>query len=156
MLDPTIHPTAEPATLPASILSALAVLDSQRERLAALSVIAADAESIVAGTASALRPRCSADVGNFGAWVHIDIRTIDEAAVVRRAIAALGYRLDRNDEYPDHGYFTIEHTKEGVPGRLFLAVQLPIVEGDGATCRYVQTGEKTVPVYELKCEGAAP
>ncbi len=142
--------------LPASILSELADLDRRRDRLVTLATVAADAESIVAGTPSGLRPRHSADSGNFAAWVHIGIRTMADAALVRRAIADLGYRIAGHDEHPERGYFTVEHIKDGVMGRLILSVQLPIEADEGATCRYVQTGTKTVPVMELRCEGAAP
>ncbi len=150
MTDDTIPTTTEPATLPASILSALAELDEKRATMLALAPVTGEAEAIAAMHGGKARP----DACNVAAWIDITITDMDQVASIRRALVDAGWRMNYKSERADERYFTIHHAKDGVHGIIILCVSA--CGGEGVTCRYVQTGTKTVPVMELRCEGAAP
>lgn len=93
---------------------------------------------------------------NSAMWIYVSVANALEIAGVRRILASYGFRLNQCDavtEYPEYRYQTHDMHMPGVPGRLIVKFDFPGIEG--ATCGYVQTGTKTVPVYELKCEEAA-
>ena len=80
--------------------------------------------------------------------VKKDIR--DVLPLLRCARKEYGWKVQRVDEYQEIGrrsYFI--PTDEGP---VWICAMLPTSEMDGAVCRYVEVGKKTVPILELQCE----
>jgi hypothetical protein len=144
------------------LASAIAEHDRRRDRLLALQPLCIDVDGIIAEMFDVgVKADIMVSESNHAVWILMDEVT-DMAAVVvaRRAIARHGYTMDRDGhtDYPDDHRFTVDHSREGIGGRLLLSVRFKAPDqATGATCRYVKTGEKTVPVYELQCQdrGAA-
>lgn len=71
-------------------------------------------------------------------------------APVMRYLRRMGYRRRAINQHPERGVVQVMFTgADDKPSNLFLYVSIGYREG--AACRFVQTGEKTVPVYELQC-----
>lgn len=67
---------------------------------------------------------------------------------VRRAMGP-GWKRSRGESFTsDEGNLFIPFTKDGVD----LTIVIKAAYANGTTCQRIQTGEKTVPVYQIICQ----
>lgn len=141
-------------TIPAIVQAALDEHDATRARILSLAQVGEAAEIGSAYLAfEGIPTRCYIEYVNNGAWLWGTFTSMEQVVLLRKQLALSGWHLIHGgqSDHPDHGYFTLDLHKEGVPGSLYLRCAMPDENAQGATCRYVKTGEKTVPVYELQC-----
>lgn len=72
-------------------------------------------------------------------------------APILRHFRAAGYKVVRRREEGQSGGGGIIDFDLGRNGKPELSVFSTIHPSNGASCRYVQTGTKEVPLYELRC-----
>ena len=141
------------AGLPACVLVEIERLDKQRADVLSAVACIENVAAIIERFES-MRPDLRMNTASPGAWVDVDVRTMDDVAALRRAFRDAGWRLFSHHEYPDERRQTFVMTHGFIDRMATLNVQFPADEAAGASCRYVQTGTKVVPVYELRCGDA--
>ncbi len=154
--NPTATATADKDPHPI-LAEAIRTLDESRATILALephAVIAAELAGHFADRFTSVRPYVTTLGGDV--WIELYATDVADVLAVRRWLAARGYRLTHHGTYPDDRRETHSlHWRDGA-GKLtrgiILNVHFPTEEG--AACRYVEVGTKTVPVYELRCEKA--
>lgn len=133
------------ATIPTAISERLADIDRERELVLSSIPYVLLAESVAAKFPDSMS---MVRVPNAGRACHyIQIReSMREAIAVLREYRKHGMRVER---FHDHENRSRCYR---LTGNVDLYVTLPY--GEGAACRFVQVGTKTVPVMELRCEKA--
>lgn len=81
-----------------------------------------------------------------GVLLFVDVEDFASLLPIRRALRAAGLPAPTVSDYAEM------RRRTWVYGPVLLSAFLPF--GEGANCQYVQVGEKTEPVYELRCNGA--
>lgn len=106
----------------------------------------------------AVEPGCSIYVGAYTVYLDVPVKSMKHMAEVLEFLQAeLGMEFDKSGDYPGGGYRMFTSTNQDF---LWLNVRAMVHqndEDDGALCKRVITGYKTVeqPVYKLECKDAA-
>lgn len=77
-------------------------------------------------------------------WIEAPVKSYADIIAIRREVADRGYRFNGKTEYPSENRET--HSYDNI------IVHATFPHSGPSVCRYVQTGTKTVPTYELKCD----
>ena len=131
-----------------AIIAALDEHEKTRFIIESLAPLADDAQ-VVASQFPGLLPDIRASAVNGAIWLQIFITDMDQLATVRRAMVERGFHLHDRTEHLDCGYFVLDHRRPGSDLRILL--QVSILSREGARCRLVKVGEKTVSEYAIKC-----
>ncbi len=143
--------TTAPA-LPSICVTELNRLEERRALIMQAAPHALVAEHVVAEWSDRFAV-IKAHVSDHGdAWIDVWIRSMDDVIDLRRHLADLGYHLEKHggvQEYPEEKRTVYNLAALGLPGDLILHVRA--ADEPGATCRYVECGEKVVKTYRLEC-----
>ncbi|HET9685110.1 MAG TPA: hypothetical protein VFP15_13480 [Gemmatimonadaceae bacterium] len=141
---PTEHPE-----LPGIIAREVEALNKTITAIIALAPVAEVAMSAVQEFTPAFEHiECYASHVGDSVWINVRTKTMTPVVALRRWLASRGYHINSPlQSYPN------DFRQVFCLGRITLNVRFP--GGEGATCRFVQTGTKTVPTYELRCDGGA-
>lgn len=85
------------------------------------------------------------NVSAHGVSLHMHATSMVDVVALRRYLAQRGYHVQTVQKYPD------EQREVHRLGAIDLYISFAT---EGASCRYVAVGTKTVPVYELRCDDA--
>lgn len=132
--------------IPAAVLKVFAELDERRvvwTRLIPHAVVAQEICDKFAAALPGIHLSCCS-IG-YQAWIEAPVKSYADIIAIRREIARHGYAFLGTTPYPS------ENREAHSYANIMLHARFPY---DGpAACRYVQTGTKVVPTYELKCDG---
>ena len=131
-----------------AIIAEFAANEKTRSIIESLAPLADDAQ-VVASQFPELRPDIRASAVNVAIWLQIFITDMDQLTPVRRAMVDRGLHLYGHTEHLDCGYFVMDHRRPGSDLRILL--QVSILSREGARCRLVKIGEKTVSEYAIQC-----
>jgi hypothetical protein len=133
-------------TIPACVAERLAQVERDRERIIASIPHVLLAESVAAQFPGPLNCVACPSAGDVTHYYYVR-ESMREVIAILREYRKLGLRVVTFRDQPDAGSRTYEI---GQHIRLYAA--LP--QHEGAACRFVQVGEKVVPVMEIRCDKA--
>jgi len=148
-------------TLPKTIADALRKLEKKREFIFDHIQAVGDAEEVLEqfkddpklkGDYSYERSglQLGFEAGSLkGALIMLYARDLRDVIPILRELRKRGYKIKKHDDYPEL------HARTYYLGKIIVRVFLAGPEAN-ATCKFVQTGTKEVPVYEIKCGDKVP
>ena len=132
---------------------ALAELDRTRERVIALKPQFDFAETIAAEFPD-LHPSVSGGSSSW-VWLNTFTKSLREVRPLLAAIVRGGYHPQGRNDYTDEAVprctYGFSTARNGYGGNGII-VNVNLSSGEGG-CRFEQTGEKTVPIFKIVCDG---
>lgn len=138
-------------TLPECIQREIDVLRKTIDAITKWAPLARELEPILADFPD-LNPNPTPFESHF--TLYLDVKDMHRVVDLIRRLRAIGIKPTGHDDDADNHRRTYHLAREDIAYCGFcLYCRLP--GGEGASCKFVEVGKKEVPVYELKCEGAA-